>query len=95
MSHLPYEKVRVIERRATLTGRLVGLLFADQGADMFVEREGGSACDEHDAHLDRGNGHRAADCSEDLLSAVVGIFTGMAGFGRAPGRPVIDTPQRE
>ena len=138
MSRLPYENVRIIEQSATLTGRLVGLLFADQGADVFVEREGGSTSGEHDAYLDRGKiavppggladtssadiiivdgtvpvnraatqialrvtaaipgdeayGYLAADCSEDLLSALVGIFTDMAGFGRVLGRPVIYTP---
>jgi len=30
-------------------------------------------------------GHLAADCSEDLLNALVGIFTDMAGFGRVLG----------
>src|SRR5262245_14820551 len=137
MSRLPYQYVRIIEQSATLTGRLVGLLFADQGADVFVERDG-SASGEHDGYLDRGKiavppegladtssadvvivdgavelkraasqivvrvtaaipgddtyGHLAADCSEDLLSALVGIFTDMAGFGRVLGRPVIYTP---
>ncbi|HXI31249.1 MAG TPA: CoA transferase, partial [Vicinamibacterales bacterium] len=138
MSRIPYDGVRIIEQSTTLTGRLVGLLFADQGAEVFVEREGGSASGEHDAYLDRGKiavppggladtssadiiivdgavplsraatqialrvtaaipgddayGHLAADCSEDLLSALVGIFTDMAGFGRVLGRPVIYTP---
>jgi crotonobetainyl-CoA:carnitine CoA-transferase CaiB-like acyl-CoA transferase len=138
MSRLPYEHVRVIEQSATLTGRLVGLLFADQGADVFVERGSASTSGEHDAYLDRGKiavppgsladtssadiiivdgtvpvsraatqivlrvtaaipgdetyGHLAADCSEDLLNALVGIFTDMAGFGRVLGRPVIYTP---
>jgi crotonobetainyl-CoA:carnitine CoA-transferase CaiB-like acyl-CoA transferase len=141
MSRLPYENVRIIEQSATLTGRLVGLLFADQCAEVFVERiERGVAATagEHDAYLDRGKiavppaglsdtssadviivdgtgptsraaaqillrvtaaipgddtyGHLAADCSEDLLNALVGIFTDMAGFGRALGRPVIYTP---
>jgi len=138
MNRLPYEDVRIVEQSTTLTGRLVGLLFADQGADVFVEREDGSTSGEHDAYLDRGKiavpprgladtssadviiadgtipvsrtasqivlrvtaaipgddtyGHLAADCSEDLLSALVGIFTDMAGFGRVLGRPVIYTP---
>ena len=41
---------------------------------------------------DEAYGHLAADCSEDLLNALVGIFTDMAGFGRLLGRPVIYTP---
>jgi crotonobetainyl-CoA:carnitine CoA-transferase CaiB-like acyl-CoA transferase len=37
-------------------------------------------------------GHLPADCSEDLLSAILGIFTDTSGFGRLLGRPVIYTP---
>ncbi len=138
MSGLPYEDVRIIEKSATLTGRLIGLLFADQGAEVFVERAGAATPGEHDRYLDRGKiavppggladtssadvvivdgtapsnrdgaqivvcvtaaipgdgayGHLAADCSEDLLNALVGIFTDMAVFGRLLGRPVIYTP---
>src|SRR5262245_41110458 len=138
MGRLPYAGVRIIEQSRTRTRRRVGLLFADQGADVFVERGRGSTSDEHDAYLDRGKiavppggladtssadviivdgtvpvsraasqivlrvtaaipgddtyGHLAADCSEDLLSALAGIFTDMAGAGRMLGRPVIYTP---
>jgi crotonobetainyl-CoA:carnitine CoA-transferase CaiB-like acyl-CoA transferase len=138
MNRLPYDDVRIIEKSATLTGRLIGLLFADQGAEVFVERRVSAAPGEHDGYLDRGKigvppgaladtssadviivdgavpmsraagqivlrvtaaipgddtyGHLAADCSEDLLNALVGIFTDMAVFGRVLGRPVIYTP---
>ena len=138
MNRLPYDDVRIIEKSATLTGRLIGLLFADQGAEVFVEREvtasagrarrvsrprqdrgtAGALADISSADViivdgavplsragaqivlrvtaaipgDDAYGHLAADCSEDLLNALVGIFTDMAGFGRALGRPVIYTP---
>jgi crotonobetainyl-CoA:carnitine CoA-transferase CaiB-like acyl-CoA transferase len=138
MSQLPYQDIRIIERSSTLTGRLVGLLFADQGADVFVARDAHASPGEHDAYLDRGKtavplgaladsssadvvivdgdvpvsrgarqivlrvtaalpgdeiyGHLAADCSEDLLNALVGIFTDMLAFGSALGRPVVYTP---
>ncbi|MFM7412425.1 MAG: CoA transferase [Planctomycetota bacterium] len=138
MTRLPYDDVRIIEKSATLTGRLIGLLFADQGAEVFVEHAGVATPLGHDGYLDRGKlgvpqgaladtssadviivdgaepvnrtaaqivlrvtaavpgddtyGHLAADCSEDLLNALVGIFTDMAGLGRALGRPVIYTP---
>ena len=138
MNRLPYDDVRIIEKSATLTGRLIGLLFADQGAEVFVERAVDTTQGEHDDYLDRGKigvpagaladtssadviivdgaasvsraagqivlrvtaaipgddtyGDLAADCSEDLLNALVGIFTDMAGFGRVLGRPVIYTP---
>jgi crotonobetainyl-CoA:carnitine CoA-transferase CaiB-like acyl-CoA transferase len=138
MSRLPYEHVRIIEKSSTLTGRLVGLLFADQGAEVFCGRVAAHHETEHDAYLDRGKtrvpvdaladsssadvlivdgtnsvtrepgqillrvtasipgdeayGHLAADCSEDLLNALVGIFTDMSILGRALGRQVIYTP---
>jgi crotonobetainyl-CoA:carnitine CoA-transferase CaiB-like acyl-CoA transferase len=41
MSQLPYQGIRIIEQSTTLTGRLAGLLFADQGAEVFVERAAG------------------------------------------------------
>ena len=50
MSRLPYEHVRIIEQSATLTGRLVGLLFADQGAEVLVESLVAAATGEHDAY---------------------------------------------
>jgi len=43
MSRLPYEDLRIIEQSATLTGRLAGLLFADQGAEVYVERRASAA----------------------------------------------------
>jgi len=138
MNCLPCDRVRIIEKSATLTGRLIGLLFADQGAEVFVERRAAATPGEHDGYLDRGKigvppgalggassanviivdgavpvsraaaqivlrvtaadlgddtyGHLAADCSEDLLNALVGIFTDMAGSGRVLGGPVIYIP---
>ena len=138
MSQLPYQGIRIIEKSTTLTGRLIGLLFADQGAEVFVERAPDRPTGEHDGYLDRGKtavptggladtasadvlivdgvagvdrpdaqivlrvtaalpgdeayGHLAADCSEDLLNALVGIFTDMLTLGRLLGRPVVYTP---
>jgi crotonobetainyl-CoA:carnitine CoA-transferase CaiB-like acyl-CoA transferase len=138
MSHLPYQDIRIIETSTTLTGRLIGLLFADQGADVFIERAGDAPTGDPDDYLDRGKtavpagaltdassadvlvvdgdttvsrpdsqivlrvtaalpgdeayGHLAATCSEDLLNALVGIFTDMLTLGRVLGRPVVYTP---
>ena len=41
---------------------------------------------------DEAYGHLAATCSEDLLNALVGIFTDMLTLGRLLGRPVVYTP---
>src|SRR4029077_11572335 len=138
MSPLPYQDIRIIEQSTTLTGRLTGLLFADQGADVFIERQPDAPPSDHDSYLDRGKtavpkggltdtasadvlivdgdaavnrpdtqivlrvtaarpgdeayGHLDATCSEDLLNALVGIFTDMLTFGRLLGRPVVYTP---
>jgi crotonobetainyl-CoA:carnitine CoA-transferase CaiB-like acyl-CoA transferase len=138
MSQLPYQDVRIIETSGTLAGRLIGRLFADQGADVFVERAPDLASGQLDSYLDRGKtatppgalsdfssadviivdgderldrhpaqivvrivaalpgdeayGDLAANCSEDLLNALVGIFTDMLPLGRVLGREVIFTP---
>lgn len=138
MNQLPYAGIRIFELSETLAGRLAGLLFADQGAEVLVEREAEYTPNEHDEYLDRNKtavppgsladsesadviivdgdtevdrqpaqivlritaalpddeayGHLAADCSEDLLNALVGFFTDMGTTSRFLGRPVIYTP---
>lgn len=135
---LPYNGIRIIESSKTLTGRLAGLLFADQGAEVLIERKSGYKPNEHDEYLDRNKtsvppgsladtssadviivdgdakvdrspaqivlritaalpgdeayGHLPADCSEDLLNALVGFYTDMGTTSRILGRPVIYTP---
>lgn len=132
----PYEGVRIAELSSTLAGRLAGLLFADQGAEVFTARDPSPDLD--DTYFDRGKtvvppaaladlsgadvvivdgdtpisraahqvvlrivaalpgdeayGHLPADCSEDLLNALVGFFTDMSITGPMLGRPVIYTP---
>ena len=135
----PYAGVRVFEKSATLAGRLAGQLLADQGANVFVERDPGQpSTDLDDNYFDRGKlrlppgalvdttsadviivdgdapverlpyqitvrvvaalpgdeayGNLPADCSEDLLNALVGFFTDMSITGPMLGRPVIYTP---
>ncbi len=135
---LPYNGIRIIELSKTLTGRLAGLLFADQGAEVLIERQSGYEANEHDEYLDRNKisvppgsladpssadviivdgdanvdrspaqivlritaalpgdeayGDLPADCSEDLLNALVGFYTDMGTTSRLLGRPVIYTP---
>ena len=134
---VPYESVRVIELSQTLAGRLTGLMFADQGAQVFVGRDTPSA-EFDDTYFDRGKlilpargladtssadviivdgdapvkrlphqivmrvvaalpgdeayGYLPANCSEDLIGALVGFFTNMSITGPMLGRPVIYTP---
>ena len=49
---LPYEGVRIVEKASLLSGRLAGLLFADQGAEVLVldPAEG----EDVDSYLNRG-----------------------------------------
>ena len=135
---LPFQGIRIIELSDTLTGRLAGLLFADQGAEVMVAREAGFTPDEQDEFLDRNKtsmasaqladtssadviivdgdanvsrspsqivlrvtaalpgdktyGHLPADCSEDLVNALVGFYTDMGTTSKMLGRPVIYTP---
>ena len=135
---LPYAGIRIIERSKTLSGRLAGLLFADQGAEVLVAREAGYKPDDLDEYLDRNKtslppdqltdmqsadviivdgdagvtqapaqillritaalpgdktyGYLPADCSEDLINAIVGFYTDMSTTGPVLGRPVIYTP---
>jgi crotonobetainyl-CoA:carnitine CoA-transferase CaiB-like acyl-CoA transferase len=135
----PYATIRIVEQSETLAGRLAGLLFADQGAEVIVERAGHPGKVElDDTYFDRGKlvlapgtradlasadviivdgvkpvqrtpnqivlritaavpgdeeyGYLPADCSEDLLNALVGFFTDMSVTGQMLGRPVIYTP---
>jgi crotonobetainyl-CoA:carnitine CoA-transferase CaiB-like acyl-CoA transferase len=138
MGTAPYTEIRIIELSKTLSGRLAGLLFADQGAEVLIERTADFQADEHDEYFDRNKiavppgslkdtssadiiivdgeteiarlpqqivlritaalpgdevyGDLDADCSEDLLNALVGFFTNMATVGKFVGRPVIYTP---
>lgn len=138
MGNAPYAEIRIIELSKTLSGRLAGLLFADQGAEVLIEQAADFQADEHDEYFDRNKiavppgtlkdtssadiiivdgetaidrlpqqivlritaalpgdeiyGDLEADCSEDLLNALVGFFTNMATVGKFVGRPVIYTP---
>lgn len=53
MGELPYQGVRILELSTTLAGRLAGLLFADQGAEVFIERTVDFQAGEHDEYFDR------------------------------------------
>jgi crotonobetainyl-CoA:carnitine CoA-transferase CaiB-like acyl-CoA transferase len=83
MNRLPYEHVRIIEQSATLTGRLVGLLFADQGAEVFVERGVAATPGEHDGYLDRGKIGAPPGALADTSPADVIIVDGMTPVSRA------------
>ncbi len=90
----PLAGVRVIERSNLLSGRLVGLLLADQGAEVFVERDGptpaadqGFALD--DAYFDRGKIALPLGAAADVASADIVIVDGAAQFAQAPQQIVL------
>jgi crotonobetainyl-CoA:carnitine CoA-transferase CaiB-like acyl-CoA transferase len=85
----PLAGVRVIERSNLLSGRLAGLLLADQGAEVFVERAGPTpAADQRaaldDFYFDRGKIALPPGAATDAASADIVIVDGVAQFARAP-----------
>ncbi len=75
----PLQGVRVIERSFVLSGRLAGLLLADQGAEVFVERGAGATPQGlDDAFFDRGKIAVPPGGVEDLTSADIVIVDGEA-----------------
>jgi crotonobetainyl-CoA:carnitine CoA-transferase CaiB-like acyl-CoA transferase len=86
---LPLADIRVIERSNLLSGRLAGLLLADQGAEVFVERAGPTpAADQRvaldDAYFDRGKTALPPVAAADAASADIVIVDGDAQVARAP-----------
>ncbi|MEN9918044.1 MAG: Crotonobetainyl-CoA:carnitine CoA-transferase [Bacteroidota bacterium] len=80
-SKLPFGNVRIIEKSNTLAGRLVGHLFADQGAEVFTAHatQLGQGVDEY---LDRGKIVVPLTALQDLSSADVIIVDGTAPVHR-------------
>ena len=84
----PLAGIRVIERSNLLSGRLAGLLLADQGAEVFLERTGPTpAADQRvaldDAFFDRGKIALPPGAAADAASADIVILDGVAQFSRA------------
>lgn len=81
----PLQGVRVIERSLLLSGRLAGLLMADQGAEVFVERGAGTTPGGlDDAFFDRGKVTVPPGATDDATSADIVIVDGAAQVARAP-----------
>ncbi|MBV8919193.1 CoA transferase [Bradyrhizobium sp.] len=86
----PLHGVRVIERSATLSGRLAGLLLADQGAEVFVERgTGPTPGGLDDAFFDRGKSAVPPGATADSSSADIVIVDGTEPVTRAPHQALI------
>jgi hypothetical protein len=81
MSQLPLRHVRNLE--------LAGLLFADQGAEVYVERPSGATPGEVDEYLDRGKTAVLPGRLSDTTSADVVIVDGDARVNRTPAQIVL------
>ncbi len=84
----PYRGVRILEKSGTLAGRLAGLLFADQGAEVYVERSEPSERFD-DTYFDRGKTQLPARGLEDTASADVIIVDGEVAVDRAAHQIVL------
>ncbi|CAN5136552.1 CoA transferase [soil metagenome] len=89
MSQLPYAGIRIVESSATLSGRLVGLLFADQGAQVRCSNGHARAGHEADAYLDRGKQLVAPEALTETHDADVLIVDGDAPVRRHPSQIVL------
>jgi hypothetical protein len=86
----PLRGVHVIERSALLSGRLTGLLLADQGAEVFVERGTGAAPGGlDDAFFDRGKVALPLGAIADASSADIVIVDSDAPLARAPHQVLV------
>ena len=85
---LPYASVRVLELSQTLTGRLTGLLLADQGAEVYAKRPQPSTQFD-DAYFDRGKKLLPAGALADTSSADVIIVDGDVPVKRLPHQTVM------
>ncbi|CDZ77363.1 Formyl-coenzyme A transferase [Legionella massiliensis] len=73
MHRLPYQSTRIIELSHQLTGRLTGLLFADQGAEVYLQQASNTPLDDY---LNRGKIALPADSLIDHSSADIIIVDG-------------------
>ncbi|MGH6798097.1 MAG: CoA transferase, partial [Roseiarcus sp.] len=85
----PLQGVRVIERSTLLSGRLAGLLFADQGAEVFVDRPAAADSGLDDAYFDRGKFVLPAGAGADASSADIVIVDGSSQETRAPHQVLV------
>ena len=85
-NRLPYAGIRIIERSKTLSGRLAGQLFADQGAEVLVARETGHKPDDLDEYLDRNKTSLTPEQLTDTQSADVIIVDGDVKVSRSPAQ---------
>ena len=86
---LPFEGVRVLEKANLLSGRLTGLLFADQGAEVLVidPKEGGSV----DSYLNRNKIAVRASDVEPSSADIILVDGADASLARLPHQVLMRT----
>ena len=89
MSQFPYTGIRIVESSATLSGRLVGLLFADQGAHVRCSNDIVRAGHRINEYLDRGKELVPASALADTQDADVLVVDGDAVVHRRPSQIVL------
>jgi crotonobetainyl-CoA:carnitine CoA-transferase CaiB-like acyl-CoA transferase len=86
----PYGSIRILELSKTLSGRLAGQMFADQGAEVFLERDPAKAStDLDDTYFDRGKVLLPVGALSNTSSADVIIVDGEAPVDRLPHQIVL------
>ena len=76
MKKLPYQDINIFELSTTLSGRLAGLLFADQGAKVYFVNRPGRSGEEVDDYLDRDKFAADPEALADTRAADVVIVDG-------------------
>jgi len=89
MTSLPYSNIRIIEKSKTLSGRLAGLLFADQGAEVFLEQSTDTSDSKNDDYLNRNKTILPVGTLNDTSSADIIIVDGDAPVDRRPEQIVL------
>ena len=86
----PYGNIRILELSQQLAGRLAGQLFADQGAEVYLERDPANpSTDLDDTYFDRGKILLPPGALSDTSSADVIIVDGEAPVDRLPHQIVL------
>ena len=82
MKKLPFQDITIFELSTTLSGRLAGLLFADQGAKVYFVNRPGRSGEQVDDYLDRGKFAADPESLVDTRAADVVIVDGDASIDR-------------
>lgn len=89
LSSLPYGGIRIAEKSRLLTGRLIGQMFADQGAHVCIERNPERERSAADDYFDRNKIVVAPGELDSHSSFDVVVVDGAGAIDRLPGQLVV------